>query len=402
MRQNGVLVIIIFLSLVGCSPKERIADPSSSGPSLNDYLPLKAGNAWTYSSFTVNTGGLGDTSVSSPVVLSVFETNVVVGGQPNAFIVRSDNEQGHVSYLAFNISGNTLWSYLGTGATFGVEDNFILWTPGGSGGALVGVNQTQKYYVSDQSGTSTSFFILRSPDSSIALAMMASPDTVKIKGVSAGETAFTLQRTGGTAADTMTVLIGVSSNLPSSLTSPLPPWIPLWQLTTSSSDQTIFSLDTTYSFKCITNHAECRDELRYLFTNRFVGSEVLSALSMPLNCDRYEMRITVTETVTYTDTIKTSVLFSGLSTYYTIDAWLAKGVGFVKGSVNGNSLSPAASMGGSLDSNGVLHGYYISPRVVYAAIPTSPASYGQFFHVDDAPLSASTVYNEFILVRKNF
>ena len=87
---------------------------------------------------------------------------------------------------------------------------------------------------------------------------------------------------------------------------------------------------------------------------------------MPLNCDRYEMRITVTETVTYTDTIKTSVLFSGLSTYYTIDAWLAKGVGFVKGSVNGNSLSPAASMGGSLDSNGVLHGYYISPRVVYS------------------------------------
>lgn len=258
MRQNGVLVIIIFLSLVGCSPKERIADPSSSGPSLNDYLPLKAGNAWTYSSFTVNTGGLGDTSVSSPVVLSVFETNVVVGGQPNAFIVRSDNEQGHVSYLAFNISGNTLWSYLGTGATFGVEDNFILWTPGGSGGALVGVNQTQKYYVSDQSGTSTSFFILRSPDSSIALAMMASPDTVKIKGVSAGETAFTLQRTGGTAADTMTVLIGVSSNLPSSLTSPLPPWIPLWQLTTSSSDQTIFSLDTTYpsSASLITQNAE--------------------------------------------------------------------------------------------------------------------------------------------------
>ena len=69
---------------------------------------------------------------------------------------------------------------------------------------------------------------------------------------------------------------------------------------------------------------------------------------MPLNCDRYEMRITVTETVTYTDTIKTSVLFSGLSTYYTINAWLAKGVGFVKGSVNGNSLSPAASIGGFL------------------------------------------------------
>ncbi len=128
------------------------------------------------------------------------------------------------------------------------------------------------------------------------------------------------------------------------------------------SDQTIFSLNTQwYSFKCITNHAECRDELRYLFTNRFVGSEVLSALSMPLNCDRYECRITVTETVNAPQ-LKPAPLL-GLSTYYTIDAWLAKGVGFVKGSVNGNSLSPAASMGGSLDSNGVLHGYYISPRV---------------------------------------
>ena len=58
------------------------------------------------------------------------------------------------------------------------------------------------------------------------------------------------------------------------------------------------------------------------------------------------MNITVTETVTYTDKVQTRVLFSGLSTYYTIDTWLAKGIGFVKGSVNGNSLSPSLRWGG--------------------------------------------------------
>jgi len=402
MERNNVLLVIIYLTLAGCSAKERITDPGSSGATLADYLPLKVGNSWTYSRFTVNTAKSVDTSAPSPILLSIFQTNVLVGGQPNAFIVRSDNERGSVSYLAFSVNGNTLWHYLGAGSTIKVEDSFILWVPGGVGGAVVGVNQTQSYYATDQSGTVLSFSIIRPPDPLIALATMRSSDTVQIKGVSTGETAFTMQRIGGTAADTMTVVVGVSSDLPSSVTSPFLPWIPLWQWTNSSSDLTVLSLDTTYSFRRITDHSECKDDLHYLATNHYAGSEVLPVLNTQLHCDKFEMKITVTETITYTDTSQTRVLFSGLSTNYTVETWLAKGIGFVRGSINGNSRSPVASMGGSQDSSGVLTGYYISPRVAYASIPTSITSYRQFFQVDTALLSSSPVYNNFILVRKNF
>jgi hypothetical protein len=223
-----------------------------------------------------------------------------------------------------------------------------------------------------------------------------------VKGISEGETTFTLQRDGGTAADTMTVVIGVSSGLPVSVTSPFPPWIPLWQLTSSSSDETVFSFDTTYSFKRIGDSTQCLDELQYLITNRYVGSETVPALNIPLRCDKFEMKVTVAETITSTDHSQTKVLFSGLSTDFTIETWLAKGIGFVKGSMNGNSRPLVASMGGSQDASGVLNGYYISPRIMYAAIPNSGTSIGQFFQVDNVPLSASTVYNEFILVQKNF
>jgi len=402
MRRNNVLFIIIFLTLAGCSPKDRITTSDNSDSNLNEYVPLKLGNSWTYSGFSVNTAGSIDTSASNPVVLSIFQMNALIGGQPNAFIVRTDDERGHVSYLAFNIDGNTMWNYLGSGSTFHVQESFILWVPKGISGAVVESNQTQKYYITDLSGISESFLIMRPPDPMIALAMMTSQDTLQIKGVSTGQTTLTLQKINGTAADTMTVLIGVTSDLPSSVASPFPQWIPLWQLTHSSSDETVFAQDTSYSFKCINDSAECRDDLHYLLTNRYVGDEIVPALDMQLQCERFEMNITITETVTYTNKVQTRVLFSGLSTYYTIDTWLAKGIGFVKGSVNGNSLSPVASMGGVKDSSGVLKGYYISPRVTYASIPNLQASYSQFFRVDGTPLSISTVYNKFILVRKNF
>ena len=402
MKLNSILFTIVFLTFAGCSPRERGTDPGSDGTTLNEYIPLKVGNSWKYSSLTVNTAGPIDTSSSGPLVLSIIQKNVLIGGQPNAFIVQSDDERGHVSYLAFSIYGNTLWHYLGAGSTFNGEDNFILWIPSGIGGAVVEVGHTQKYYVTDRSGVPVSFSIVRSPDPSIALASTSAQDTVQIEGISAGETVFTLQRTGGTAADTMAVLIGVSSDLPSSVTSPFPPWIPLWQWMSSSSDETVFSLDTTNSFKCISDNTECKDELHYLFTNRYVGDEIIPVLNMPIHCDRFAMKIIVTETITYTDTIQTLVLFSGLSTDFTIETWLAKGIGFVKGRASGNSRSLAVSMGGSKDSRGVLTGYYISPRVAYASIPTSLTSYGQYFRVDDLPLNASPAYNEFILVGKNF
>ena len=97
MIRNGIIFTIILLTMAGCSQKGGVTNSGSSGSNLSDYIPLKAGNAWAYSGYNVPASGTGDTSVSSPLDISIFKTNTLIGGQPNAFIVQTDNEQGHVS-----------------------------------------------------------------------------------------------------------------------------------------------------------------------------------------------------------------------------------------------------------------------------------------------------------------
>jgi hypothetical protein len=400
MKLKRILLAFVFLYLIGCTPKGRITGPGSGGRTLGDYLPLKVGNSWTYSAFAVN--GSGDTSLSGPLVLSIFQTNVLIGGQPNAFVVRTSDQHGTISYLAFSVSGNTLLHYLGGSKTFPLQDNSISWVPGSAGGAVVAVNQTQKYHISDHSGTSGSYMIWRPPDTSIALAAMISPDTLQLRGVIEGQTALTLKAAGGGEGDTMTVVVAARTDVPSSVTSPFLPWIPLWQLTDSSSARSTYTRDTTYSFKCVADNAECSDQLSYTLTNSYLGQESVEVQNVPVLCDRFRTNITVIETITYTDTIQTRVLFSGLSTAFGIEMWLSRGVGFVKGIAGGNSLPPVAAMGGDVDTAGALNGYYISPRVVYAAVPVSGGSYRQFFYVNDSALAIMGTLNEFALQKKNF
>ncbi len=397
-----VLLSFAVLSVGGCTNKPSTAASPTSEPSLAEYFPLKVGNSWTYSGFTVNASGTGDTSAPTPVSISILQTNLLVAGNPYAFIVKTIDGQGNVSYLAFFMDQKTIWHYLGTQSTFPYNDNFILWASGGYAGAVIGVTQTKKIYVIDQSGTSSSFSITRLPEPTVASANMASRDTLEITGVSTGATMLTLKKTNGAAADTMTVLIDVNNSAASSLATTFPPWIPLWQLTSSSTDETVFTVDTTYRFKCIGDSAECSDELCYRITNRFIGGETVPALNTNLQCDAFEMRVTLVETVTYTDKTQSQVLFAGPSSFFTIDTWLSKGIGFVKGTVNGNSLPPIAVMGGFQDSSGVLNGYYISPRVTYASINLAAVAQKEYFHVDDTPLAASPIYKEFKLVQKSF
>lgn len=400
MQLKRVLLTFILLYLIGCTPKGRITGSGGGSLGLGDYLPLKVGNAWTYSAFAVN--GLGDTSSSGSIGLSIFQTNVLIGGQPNAFVVRTSDQHGTISYLAFCISGNTLLHYLGGSRTFPLQNNTISWVPGSAGAVVVGVNQTQKYYISDQSGTSGSFVIFRQPDSSVAVASMSSPDTVQIKGVLEGESVFTLKATGGSAGDTMTVVVASREEVPSTVTSPFLPWVPLWQLTDSTSTRTTYTRDTTYSFRRLSDNAECSDELSYTLTNSYLGRETMTVQNVPVLCDRFRTNITVVETITFTDTVQTRVLFSGLSSAFGIEMWLARGVGFVKGIAGGNSLPPVAAMGGDMDTTGVLKGYYISPRIAYAAVPVSGGSYREYFHVNDSALAVMGTLNEFVLQKKNF
>jgi hypothetical protein len=182
MKRSIVLLAIIFLS-VTCSRKEPPTSPTVGSFDLIDYIPLKVDNTWTYSTYTVNTATSADTAWSTPIFLSIFQTNVLIGGQPNAFVVRTDGVSPRDSYLAFCFNGRTILHYLGDGSTFPIENNVIPWIPGDYSATAIGSHHTQSYHIVDRSGSSHSFSILRPPDPSFALATMTAPDTVQIKGV---------------------------------------------------------------------------------------------------------------------------------------------------------------------------------------------------------------------------
>jgi hypothetical protein len=401
MKSENVFLVIIFVSMLGCSPTDHPTSPTIDAPDLREYMPLKVGNAWTYSCSTNLANGKADTGLPRLVDLSVFQTNTLIGGQPNAFVVGASSGGTPTRYLAFSVDATTLWHYLGGNIAFPIQTNVILWIPGGMGGAVVGVYQSQTYYITDRSGNTNSFAIRRPSDPSVALAKMVSQDTVQITGVSKGQTTFCLQRIDGATADTMTVLVETMNN-PSPLVPFLPPWIPLWQLTNSSANQIVFSWDTTYSFRLLSDSSLCRDELSYLVTNRRVGEGPVPALGTSVPCEKFEMKIIVTETVTHTDKVQTQILYEGPSSYFVVDVWIAKGIGFIKGTVDGDTRFPGVTMGGKRDSNDVLQGFYISPRVSYAGIAGVSAPYDEYFHVDDTPLGANSTSESFILTKKNF
>ena len=401
MKHYNPTLLIVLALLIGCSHKAPPTSPKSLAFDLRDYIPQKAGTSWKYSSSSQLANGLLDTTLSSSVDLSVFQTNTLIGGQPNAFVLRATDEAGQARYLAFYLDPTTLWHYLGGTVALPVQPNIILWLSGGVGGALVGVHQAQTYSITDRSALDNSYSIQRSPDPSVALAKMTAQDSVQISGVAEGASTFCLRRDGGASSDTMTVLVESTNNQNPTI-SFLPPWIPLWQLTNSPTGQIMFSWDTTYTFRRLSDSALCRDDLQYLVTNRRIGEDRVSALNTSLTCDKFEMTIDVAETVTYTDNLGTSALYQGPSTHFVVETWLAKGIGFIKGTIDGASRYPGVTMAGSKDSNGVLQGYYLSPRVTYAGMINASTSSRDYFRVDDTPLGPNSTSESFILMEKNF
>ncbi len=401
MKRKIRFVATFLVSMIGCTREHPVTAPVVTSPTLSQYIPLKVGNSWTYSGSVSGATGTNETSSTEPLVVSIFQTNTLISGNPNAFVVQTTNEQNLISYLAFSVDARVLWHYLGGDNTFALEVNSILWIPGGVGAATVRPNESRKFHITDRSGTSNSFNLKRQPDPSIARTVMMSEDTVQIEGVSVGQTTFALQRIGGSTSDTMTVLVE-TSNAARQFSLPSSPWVPIWKLTYSSSEETMFSWDTTYSFRLISDSTLCRDELSGVVTNRYLGQEDISALNSVLPCDKFQMKVIVSEIVTLTDKTQERVLYSGPSTYFTVDMWLAKGVGFVRGNINGDSHVPFITMGGEQDSGGVLRGYYLSPRVRYASFVGASASYQQYFQVDDTPLATDPSNETFLLIDKNF
>ncbi len=361
---------------------------------------MKEGNSWTYRSYGSTAGSAVDTTATNSATLSIFRTNTLIGGQAQAFIANVTS-LGYENHLAFYIDDKTLWNYLGYNNTYSGQSNDLVWIEGGGAPALVEANGTVHFHIVDRNAGTYSYAIRQRPNVSVASAVMVSPDTVEITGHAIGQTLFTLGRVGGATADTMSVFVDVVETLPSPFVFPSP-WIPIWQLTASTSGETIFSRDTVYSFRRVSDSVLCTDRLSYLLTNRYVGRDTVAALNTHLACDHFVSNWTVMETISDDDGTFTRILFSGLTSQYTADLWLARGLGFVKGVTRGTTKIPVATMAGRKDSSGRLYGLYISPRVRYAYAEVSPGTSAQYFNVDLSPLNPDGDQGSFILSEKNF
>ena len=410
MKKTIPIVIIIGLMVGGCKRNDRIIDPTNQEVSLYEYLPLKIGNSWMYFVSKMNSIGIVEGTSFNSCSVSVLQTNTLIGGQPNAFIMHATSDKGKESNLAFSIGGRTLYHYLGENSSPLLRINFIAWSPGGLSGAKVGLNQNQKFKITDFSGNPMSFTIKHSPDPVITRALMTAADTVQIQGISVGNTTFVIQKVGGNIGDTMTVLVEVGTSI-RPVAPPFSSWMPIWQLTHSNTDEIMYSWDTTYSFRTLDDSSLCSDRIEYLITNRFMGNEIVTVSNSFMTCEKFEMKVLVMETVTYLNNYPSfsnensfppMVVFNGPSTYYTVTMWLAKEIGFVKGIVNGNTRSLAVMTGGAKDSAGILHGYYFSPRISYLVSEGPSKSSAQYFHIDDTPLAPKLSSDFFVLQSKNF
>lgn len=252
----------------------------------------------------------------------------------------------------------------------------------------------------DSNRSAVAFSLVRAPDPAVAAAAVVSGYQLQIRGLAAGFTTLLLKKTNGLPKDTLTVYIEVDATI--RMTGPsLPVWLPVWRLTNSTSEETVFSWDTTYSWRRFSNRALYSDELNYIITNRFVGEDQAVLDQKTIQCEKFESKAAVHETIVCQNSSGTVALFSGASSGFTAEVWLASGIGCVKLIVNGNTLLPAVGIAGARDSSGVLHGYYISPRLRYAIIDESNPS-SEYFSVDTTSLAASPALYVYTLISKNF
>jgi hypothetical protein len=205
---------------MGC--KNNAVESSNTAP-ISDYLPLKIGNAWTYAASTSTTAGVSSPAGSS--ILSVIQTNTLIGGQPNAFVLQAVSSGSQETNIACCTDQKTLYAYLGESDLFAVP-NILYWYAGGVNGATVAPGQSKKYAVVDSAYHGVSLSIKRSPSASIASAILIGSDSLQINGIATGNTSLVLQKTTGTIQDTMLVLIEVK-NGSRTIAPPLTSWMPL-------------------------------------------------------------------------------------------------------------------------------------------------------------------------------
>ncbi|HVN49305.1 MAG TPA: hypothetical protein VMU30_10865 [Bacteroidota bacterium] len=390
MKWFNVVMMVWCFFVFGC--KNNSTGPNISGP-LSDYFPIKAGNVWTYSGSTTTTEG--HTSNAVPGTLSILAVNTLIGGNPNAFVVQA-HDTNNQQNLAFCTNGKTLFLYRGAADIFTLP-GYLYWNSGGISGAVVAPGQAKTYTVNKNSlSNALPISILHQPNTSIANALLTDGYSLQITGVAKGTTSLVLQRTDESVADTMTVLIEIKTG-GNAVTPPFSSWIPIWQLG-SSDGETMYSFDTTYTFKCTKDSSVCIDDISYQATCQFLGTESVTALGSIIPAEKFLSIYSINENIS----VGGSAVFHGLSANASVTLWLVKGVGFVKASYSGSGLNAGTIVGGTYDASGILHGFFLSPRITYIDYNMISPFHGDTLVVNTTALAAPTITSTAVLTAKNF
>lgn len=298
--------------------------------------------------------------------------------------------------LAFFTETQKLWMDLNFGIT-PIQPIAVLilrWQKDSTVGIETATNKTVTYDIFGQS----SYVVAGNQHPGIASALIQAGHELQITtGNTVGSTSLVLKNQSA-PTDSMTMVVYVVQEL-QAVGPSASPWFPAWVLTNSRSELTLFSWDSTMTFRQV-NDSTLTDRLMYIITCKYLAAENITSGNTNYTTAHYQLRGAIYETIYDQGALE----FDGSSVDVNYNLWLSDSTGIVKGEMSGISVTRDFSYGGLessiqgiIDTSGVFLGTFKSPRVSYYA------DAGGYFSVTINKQPADTISTlTYLLLQKNF
>jgi hypothetical protein len=360
----------ILVLLGGCQKNDNSVNSKDIYPpprvaGFNSYFPLIVGRSWTYIVTSTSVSGNSNQTSTDTEVATVSQANKTIDELSNAFDVeigkpRSTSTTG----LAFFTETQKLWMDLNTGIIWNpppVISN-LQWRQNSTLSFDLATNDTLTYYIRGPSNC----VVAGNQHPEIASAVIqAGAQLLITTGNALGSTSLVLKNQA-TLTDSMTVVVYVDKVL-QAIGPTASPWFPVWALTNSQGELTLFSWDSTMTFKQV-NDSTLVDRLRYIITCRYVAAENITSGNTKYTTAHYQVRGSIYETIYEEGVLE----FDGTSVDVNYGLWLSDSIGIIKGEMSGISVirdlnysNLKSFIQGLVDTSGALLGAFKSPRVNY-------------------------------------
>ena len=362
----------ILVLLSGCKKNDNTVSSKDTSPlprvaGFNSYFPFMVGRSWTYIASSTSASGSSNQSSPDTEVATVSQASKTVDELSNAFVVEIGKPGSTLTAgLAFFTETQKLWMDLNFGFTWidPITIPILRWYKDSTVRIEIATNKTVTYDIQGQS----SCVLAGNQHPGIASALIqAGQELLIATGNTLGSTSLVLKNQSA-LTDSMTVVVYVDKEL-QAIGPSASPWFPAWVQTNSRSELTLFSWDSTMTFKQV-NDSTLTDRLRYIITCKYLAAENITSGNTNYTTAHYQLRGAIYETIYNEETLE----FDGSSVDVNYGLWLSDSIGIVKGEMSGISVtrdfsygSLKSSMQGIIDTSGAFLGMFRSPRVSYYA-----------------------------------